>query len=495
MFSWFNSALTYARSRLTLYPSSVTPAMERAWLSEEIRVYATLQPYASPATVGDGGISAGETWEMRRGYREMCMREPSVKASLLTKCMAVASLDPQVMAANKRSAEDKAAAHWVDYAIRMSDGGWPGLLMDTLLPSLVDGWSVVEPVWTKVDPLADEYAGFFTISHAKSKDTEFIRLRLDQYRNIEAVQAMNAGQGGRPFDPRDFIIFTHLSFFCNPFGLSDLRAANRAANLIEAAIKLRAILLENFSGPYLVAKAKDPTVQQQLKAILGNARARGYIVVPDNSEVSVINLATSAPDQFQQTISDLREEIVMAIQGAYLQLLVGGGNDQRGSSNVHKGVAELFQWWLAAQLANRLNKALVPRLVRPNFGRRVGLPTIQLGGIDPAQVLAALQRFPILQQLGLPLSRDQIYEEGNAEPPRDAADTLQPQPSQPGAPQPGMPALTAGRTGGSSGGSNPFDFGPKGGGEPAQFADTFPSGHILSLVDQEVLGRPTRSDG
>lgn len=495
MFQWVNQAIVYARRRLTGYPSSITPEIERAWLREEVRAYATLQPFASPLTTPDGGFSAGETWEMRRGYREMAMREPAVKAALLTKCMAVASLDPQVMASNKRSPEDKAAARWVDHSIRCSEGGWPGLIMDMLLPSLIDGWSVLEPVWMKVDPLAEEYAGYWSIAQAKSKDTEFIRFRLDQYRNVMALQAMNAGQGGRPFDPRDFIIFTHLSFFCNPFGLSDLRAANRAANLIEAAIKLRAILLENFSGPYLIAKAKDPTVQQKLKLILGNARARGYVVVPDDTEIEVINLATSAPDQFQSTISDLREEIVMAIQGAYLQLLEGGVSNGRGNTEVHKGVSELFQWWLAAQICNRLNKSLVPDLVRPNFGRRVGLPTIQLGGIDPAAVNTALQRFVTLQGMGLPLSRDQVYEEGNAEPPRDVSDELKP-PANAG--QPGAPGGPGGSPKPLAAPANPFDLSAdtsKGGGEPQQFADTFPAGHVFSLVDPEVLGRSSKSIG
>lgn len=496
MFSFFSGALTYARRRLTGYPSSITPAIERAWLQEEIRAYATLQMYASPLTTDDAGLSAGETWEMRRGYRTMSMREPSVKSALLTKCMAVASLDPQVMPANAKSTEDKEVARWVDWSISHSDGGWPGTIMDILLPSLIDGWSVTEPVWDKVDAISDQYAGQWKPSIFKSKDTEFIRFRLDQYRNVLAVQAMNAGQGGRPFDPRDFIIFTHLSFFCNPFGVSDLRAANRAANLIEAAIKLRSILLENFSGPYLVAKAKDATVQQRLKAILGQARARGYIVVPDNADIEVINLATSAPDQFQSTIRDLREEIVMAIQGAYLQLLEGGVSDGRGNTQVHKGVAELFQWWLAAQVANRLNKSLVPDLVRPNYGRKVGLPTITLGGIDPAAVAAAIARFVTLQQLGLPLSREQLYSEGNAEPPHDAADALHP-PNQQQAGGTGNP-LAAAMGGGSVGTkppANPFDFGGKGGGDSQEFADTFPSGHILRLVDPEVLRRSSRSIG
>lgn len=479
---------TWLRRQWTRYPSAITPQAERAWLSEEIRVYATKQPYSSPLTTDDGGLSAGETWEMRRAYREMAMREPAVKASLLTKCIAVASLDLQVMPCNKRSPQDREVARWVDHAITTSDGGAPGLIMTVLLTSLIDGFSLTEPVWDEVDSMADTYAGFWTLKQAKGKDTEYIRFRLDQYRNIEAVQAMNAGQGGRPFDPRDFIIFSHLSFFCNPFGMSDLRAAFRAANLIEAAIKLRAILLENFSGPFLVATAKDPTVQARMKVVLANARSRGWIVIPDGATVEVINLATSAPDQFQASIKDLREEIVTAIQGAYLQLLEGGIANGRGNTEVHKGIAELFQWWLAAEVCNRLNKDLIPDLVRPNFGRRVGLPTLQLGGIDPAAVTAALQRFVLLQQMGLPLSRDQVYEEGNAEPPRDQKDTLMPPNQQSGSSDVSSATRQSGwKPGQSTSGENgylseggqfrherPSEFNDKGG--SGATSGTFPAG-------------------
>lgn len=468
---YLRSALSWVRRRFVPYPNRITPDQEAAWLREEIRSTAIPQPYSSPLTTGDGGLSGGETYEMRRAYREMVLREPAVKSAILTKALAVASLDLQVLPANKRLTDDKAAARFLDHAITTSDGGLPGLVMGMVTPSLVDGWSVVEPVFDYVDPHANQYANYWTLKRAKGKDTDGLRLRLDEFRNILGVQAVTAGQGGASFSPDDFLIFSHLSFFCNPFGISDLRAAYRAANLIEAAIKLRAILLENFSGPYLVGKAKDPGAMAAMKTILANARARGYIVIPDGAEVQVINLATSSPDQFQQTIRDLREEIVMAVQGSYLQLLEGGVSNGRGNTQTHASIAELFQWWLAADIANTINHRLAPLIIRPNFGRGVGLPRVKLGGIDPQAITQSLARFLSLQQLGLPLSRDQVYEEGYAEPPRDSSDEIKP-PQAAQAP-------------------NPFgmnDGGVKGGGNVAAFADTFPLAEAARLIGQEAMG-------
>lgn len=474
----FSGVKSAARRLWTGFPSSISPEADRAWVTEQVRVYATLQPYSSPLSTPTGGFGSGETWEMRRGYREMSMREPAVKSALLTKVMAVASLDAVMKPANKRRPEDREAARFADYAITTSRGGYPKLIFDTLMPSLVDGFSITEPLWTHVDDQAADYAGDWTLKEVKSKDTEFIRLKLDTYRNIKAIQAMNAGQGGAPFDPRDFLVFTHLSFFCNPFGVSDLRAANRAANMIESAIKLRAILLENYSGPYMVAKAKDAGVRAKAAELLAKARSRGWIVVPEGTEIELLNLATSAPDQFQATIKDYREEIVSAIQGAYLQLLEGGTTNGRGNTVVHATVAQLFQWWLAAQVCELYNHDLIPDIVRPKFGRRVGIPRLSLGGIDPAQVQANIAKFVALRGLGLPLSREQIYDESYAEEPdkNNPSDILAPPPEQAAQPP-----------GGYAGG-NAFQF-ADGKGAADLFASTFPEGDGLAgLIDPEVLG-------
>ena len=451
--SLFSRVTHLTRRIITGRPSSITPEADRAWTEEQLRVYATLMPYTSPLSVDTGGFGDGETWEMRNAYREMALREPAVKSAILTKCLAVAQLDPVVRPANRKRPEDRTAARWVDYAIESAYGSWGGLIMNILTPAVVDGWSVVEPVWDHEDDLHPDYPSFWRPTAYKGKDTKFIRLKLDRFRNVMAVQSMTGAQGGLPLDPRDFLIFSHLSFFNNPFGCSDLRAAFRAASLIEAAIRLRSILLENYSGPYLKATANTPEARMRAASMLSKARARGWIVLPEDCDVEVLNLATSNADQFQQTIKDLREEIVTAVQGAYLQLLEGGVANGRGNTQVHQTVAQLFQWWLASSVANLINHNLIPDLVYSNYPRTVGKPLVSFGGIDPAAVTAALQRFATLQQLGLDLSKGQVYDEGYAEEPENEQDRLKP-PSAAGAMVPGGgPPPDPG-----AGGSDPFAF-------------------------------------
>jgi hypothetical protein len=446
MWTWLEKQTRRVR---TGYPTSVTPEDHNAWVSEQIRAYATPQPYASPLLSASDNFT-GETWEMREGYRRFALKEPSVKASLLTKILAVAQLDLIVKPYGKGTKTDREIAQWVKFSVNSSDGGSAGLVQKIGLHSAIDGFSVTEKVLDTIPMEAPDYSGNWTLLKGKVKDTRGIRFKLDVFKNVTGVRSMIAAQGGMDFSPKDFLIYTHLPLFESPFGISDLRAANRAANLIEAAIKLRAILLENFSGPYLVGKAADKGVRDQIMPILREARSRGWIVIPAEAEVQVMNLATSAPDQFQSSIEDLRREIVTAIQGGYLQLLEGGIADGRGNTEVHASIAQLFQWWLAVTICNTFNFNLVPDLVTPNYGYTSGMPTMQLGGIDSESVMKELDRFKKGQEIGITLSKKQVMEVGGFESPEDASDALppphqmgQPDPSG-GAPSTGAPDLGSG---------------------------------------------------
>lgn len=419
------------------YPSAATPQLRSQWKQPLVKWTATQQPYTSPLSIYGGNYQLnGETYEMRREYREWAFREPSTKASLLTKCNAVASLDPQLIPDDKKDARDKEAAKFVDWAVSRAAGGWGGLIQNMLLPATIDGFSVLEPIYDEVDASHGKYARNWTVKRFAMTDTESIRFKLDEYRQVIGVRPMTGLTGYIELPPESFLIFTHLKMFENPFGISDLRAVVRDCRLLEEATKLRHTCLVNWSGPYMVAKGGDRAAQMQLKGYIQNARAGGFIILPQGMEVEIINLATSASSVFDAAIAWHREQIVSAIQGSYLQLLASDG--ERGNSIVAKNVSELFTWWLAMWVAEVINFQLIPNLVRPNFGNSVGLPRLSLGGINEAMVAAALDRFKKMQDMGVPLSIEQVTSVGGAEMPSDESDTLKP-PSQQQQPQPGSP--------------------------------------------------------
>jgi hypothetical protein len=304
----------------------------------------------------------------------------------------------------------------------------------------------------------NRYPGWWYASRHASIDTNYVRFKLDVNRQVIGVQSVAGSQSAVQMNPDDFIIFTHLKLFESPYGISDMRAAFRACQLVESAIRLRHILLSNFSGPFLWATADTPDKRTMLLQELADARANGYIVVPEGATLQVLNLATSAPDQFRQSIEDYRQEIVTAIQGAYLQLLEGDTTGGVGNTSVHAGIAEIFVWWLATWAAAVINKQLIPRLVIPQFGNSVGFPKLTLGGIDEAAVKAALDRFKSGLEIGLDnISKRQAMEVGGFEEAADKNDRLklpQQQAMQDG--QGGGPDPFGGMFGGGGGGWKPY---------------------------------------
>jgi hypothetical protein len=422
------------RRTLTGHPTSVTPEFEDAWKRRTVKTYAVNQPYASPLTAYHGSARlTGETREMRAEYREWAFREPTTKAAVMTKCLATSSLDPQLIANDPNDRMDKEAAQWVDWALTRAVGGVGGLIQSMTLPALIDGFSVLEKCYNTIDESGGKYKDFWSIEKYAMCDTEQLRFKLDPYRQIIGIRPMTGLLAGwEELNPGDFVMFTHLKMFEDPFGISDLRAVVRDCRLLEDAIQLRHMLMSNFSGPFIAAAHSDPTVREQLLGIIATARGAGYIVVPNGTEIDVLNLATATPDIFERTISSLRESIVSAIDGGYLQLLEGGTSDGRGNTMVHKSVAELYVWWLAMWVCEVVNRQIIPDLVIPNYGNSVGLPRLQLGGIDENAISAALGRFKAGQELGVTLSMEQVRSVGGFEVPRNPTDVLSPPSAAPG---------------------------------------------------------------
>src|SRR5262249_3287859 len=88
-----------------------------------------------------------ETPAARSPHRPM-LTDPNVKAACLGKLFGVASLDLQVIPADKKDPLHQRTAEHVRWALheRLADGV-PGLIWSVILHALVDGYSVCEKVW------------------------------------------------------------------------------------------------------------------------------------------------------------------------------------------------------------------------------------------------------------------------------------------------------------------------------------------------------------
>lgn len=422
----FWSALAYPirapfqglRRLLTGAPSSVTNDAHAAWLQEQLRASAVASLYAGPLN-GDVNLT-GETWEIRQAYRRM-LKEPAVYTPLLSRTLAVASLDPQVLPEDKDDPVHREAAKFLDWSVRNSRGGWLQVLFNVLFPGQMDGFSLCEKTWTVVPADHHKYANRWTLAALKSKDTAHVQFDLDPFRNVTAIRSGIGGQAGTRFEPGDFVHFVHLKLFESPFGLSALRPAYRAAQMIATALRLRDVVLKNYSGPFLKLKHSRQDQMKAVAEVLNNARANGWISLERDDDLEVINLATSSPDQFQQAIEDLRKELFLTIRGAYLQALES--KSAQGDSSTHADETNRFDWYLAELAGTTLTEQLAPDLVLPNFGARGGKPTIKLGGVDLGRAKAWTELADKVKTL-VPISAAQVYERTGLEPPRDDADAI-----------------------------------------------------------------------
>jgi hypothetical protein len=346
--------------------------------------------------------------------------EPTVKAALLQKLAAVASLDLQVAPADPDRSADRQAARFVHDVLTQFAGGLRKICEAILLPALLDGYSVAEKVWElRRDGL---WAGKIVLRDLKAKDPTWFRLETDSFCNITAV---TSADGRQRFDPRDFVILRYLPLYENPFGMSDLLAAYRAWWTLDTAWKLRMLALERFSQPLLVGRypAFRGDWQTPLEQALREARHAGYITLPEGVEIVPLTLAGRNAEDFAQAVRDLRHEIYLSITGALLHGLEGVRTGARSLGEVHRSTAELLIWHLAQVVADALNTQLVPDLVRLNFAR-AQLPRVQLVGVNDRELLASWQIDRGLLQLGLPLSRRALYLRYGRQPPFEPADRL-----------------------------------------------------------------------
>lgn len=400
-------------------PSSINAAQERTWLAEQIKTYAG----AFPLRFGHFQDNiTHETPEIRASYR-LALIEPTVKATLIAKVLNVAQLELTVNPASKRNKWDKHIAEFTQTALRRCKGGVPQIVWNIAAPGLVDGWSLTE----KVSAVGDQgiLKGRWTLAALKSKDTKYLWPITDNYRNVIGYQASQGNQGVY-LDSKDFVHFNYMSFFENPLGLSDLRAAYRAIQCKLAAIKLRMMFLDRYTGPWMMGRYRDTTMRAELEAGLAAARASGYITIPDGTDVQLLNLAMSGTADFAAAIDAFDKEIAVSISGAHLQVMEGVTNNGAGDTAVHKDAAELFVWYLSSLVTQCIQEQIVPDLVVPNFGKDVDFPEVKLSAVNPKDIISELAIDEALQRLGIDLSKEDLYDRTGRAPGRDANDNLPP---------------------------------------------------------------------
>lgn len=416
------------------------------------------------------GSTIEETTEMRLAYRQM-LKEPAVKAAFWKKILSVAQLDIQIHPASDSPA-DKLVADFVHDVLTGCAGGTRRIVTNILAGALMDGFSVCEKVWRVQD--RGRWRGKVVLKAVKAKDTQWLELLGDTYRNVLYVRDLRTSTC-YPID--NFVHYAHQSLFETPLGQSDFRAAYRAYFIMQTAWQLRAIAMERYSLPMMKGTYKrgQDDLRDAIEQALEQARGQGWISLPEGAAVEVINLAAKWEADFQAAIRDLQADMVLAIEGATLQMLQGTVADGRGNSQVHQQGAEILAWYLSAEAAEVIKAQLIPTIVDLNFAG-ADYPTATLSSVNDADLANSLAVDKGLLDMGLPLSRKATYEKYSRQPPADPTDVLTAQPAA----APSWPGGLAGGGGGQpprgvqtsapppDDGDRPGDKGKPNGDQPAE---------------------------
>jgi hypothetical protein len=343
-----------------------------------------------------------ETPEIRAEYRKM-LTESSVKAAFQTKILSVISLDVQCQPVDDDDPRQQAAAQFGQYQFRKIKGGMRRVGWSVLHPGVIDGHSVCEKVWKERPEPDGPFRGKRIYHAVKAKDTRFLQLGIDPYRNITAIRGMGHN-AGRVWSPSDFIIFSYMELFENPAGTSDFRAAYRPYWIKHTTWQLRGLHLDKFTGPFLKGSYQQQDQKDALEEAMTAARATTWCTVPLGCMVEAIDLSMRGTADFEQAIKDCDREILIAIVGAHLQILEGQTTGGRGNTKVHKETAELIQWFLAASLADIYREQLITPLIEENF-HGVEPPDVSVGAVTEEAMLDYLKVDQGLQALGWKLSK------------------------------------------------------------------------------------------
>jgi len=392
-----------------------------------------------------------ETPEIRQQYRLM-LREPTIKAAIQTKILSVISQEIQFQPQEPEDPREKEVADFCRYQMRVLRGGVRELGWSVLHPALIDGVSVCEKVWHERALSRGKFKGKRVFDRIKPKDTHYLQLGIDAYRNLTAIRGMGFN-AGRVWSPSDFIVFSYFSLYANPSGLSDFRAAYRAWWIKNTAWQLRSLHLENYTGPYLVGRYAEQTQKTALEQAFTEAKANTWLTVPVSAMVETLDLSMKGTSDFAQAIADADKEMLIAIIGAHLQTLEGTTPSARGNTKVHREIGELIEWWLANTLADVYRAQVVVPLVEENY-HDVEAPDVTVGAVSDEDMLQKGKVLQLAQALGMSLSKRECYTTLSLSRPDDPEDELKPPGAQgpegpdgpgggpPGPPPPGPPART-----------------------------------------------------
>lgn len=350
----------------------------------------------------------GETANQRARYRSH-LADPYVKASVLHKVWGTAQLDPTFVPENPDDEQERQVADFHRFNLNQADGKLLGVVEALMFGPVIEGNGIAHRKRRQDPHDRGKWAGKLVLERLVPKDPDHWEPVTDRYRNWTGIRAKHPDKDkGEPeYVPLDeFVVVKHLSIYDLPEGMSDLRAADRAATCLDALLKLRMICLGNFSGPFLVAEEVPDSLKRQIGDQLTEARGGGgWATLPPGVQLKLLNLAGGNEGDYQSACTFFREEIATAVSGAYLNMMAGAPGAERGSSLEAAGITDSRVWYMAQLVANAYRQSVVPYFTDANFAGLVPYPDFLITGQNPDWNAKQLNLGSLLRANGVATSK------------------------------------------------------------------------------------------
>ncbi|MCR4442953.1 MAG: DUF935 domain-containing protein [Peptococcaceae bacterium] len=388
----------------------INKAQEKPILDREIAVVSVRDKWSSYPSQGLNPqrlaaifkeADAGDIFRQSELFEEMEEKDPHLFSVLQTRKNSVLGLDWEIMAYSDE-AQDKKVAEFIQSAFEFE--GLEDAMLD-LLDAIGKGFAATEIMWTIKDGkvLVDKLLW----RHQK-------KFTYDDLDNLKVLTAENPVRG-EDLPPFKFVVHKYKARSGYPSRAGILRVCAWMYLFKNYSIKDWVTFAEVYGMPLRLGKHEPNATQEVKDALIQAIQSLGTDaagIISKNTEIEFVSAIRGTSDVYRTLINFCNAEISKAVLGQTLTTEVG----DRGSYAVSKTHNEVRQDLKEADckaLAETLRKHLIHPLVYYNYGPQAAarLPWFKFHFEEPEDLAETAKTYSILVgEIGLPVSKDHLYE-------------------------------------------------------------------------------------
>jgi len=350
-------------------------------------------------------------------YQEMLDKDPQIASCIRSRKKAVLNNSWEIVPASKKH-RDVQIADFVAEAFKFPR---QREAFYELLDCIPKGLSVSEIMWGMKDNKAMISDLFGRNPNRFVFDKDY-HLRLKTASSPWMGEELSAGK---------FIYLRNEPFAENPYGNAILKEIYWYYWFKKNALKWWNIFMEKFGSPTVIAEHPSvqlTTAQQQaLDTVLETLQNSSQIKVPEGIKISFLEALRRGDAGYLQFISYCDEQMTKSINGQ--TLTSGQGSGGTGSYALGKVHAETKYEYTADDcelLMDGINSQLIPFLVEYNFANVTAYPRFVIHYQPPEDLESEAKKDKIIfVEIGLPVSKNFLYEKYNVPKPVENEELLE----------------------------------------------------------------------